>query len=209
MKDRMKFAGQVLILFITLTLVGIFFISGFMSDYVWLNVVLTVVFMAVCAFGSFYTGLQRGTADCKYTKLIEKQIAERSYQPDETEQKKLYHKEKGFVAGGIAGCLGILCALVCLFCFGHVPPILTVITRFVLGIYLCVFQFIPDVGAWIYLPMALLWPALVGIGYLRGPAMWDKTVESIEKAKKDKIRKINREKKKKKQQREQQQNVAK
>ena len=202
MKDRMKFAGSVLILFVTLTLAGIFFISGFMSDYVWLNVILTVVYMLICGGASFYTGLQRGTADCKYTRLIEKQMKERSYQPDENEKQKFFRKEKGFVAGGIAGSLGILAALVCLFCFGHVPSILTVITRFILGTYLCVFQFIPDVGAWIYLPMALLWPALVGIGYLRGPKMWEKTVSSIEKAKKDKLRKINRDRKKKKLQKE-------
>ncbi|GEM_PF-1443126 len=209
MKDRMKFAGQVLILFVTLTLVGVFFISGFMSDYAWLNIILTVVFMLICAAASFYTGLQRGTGDCKYTKLIEKQIAERNYQPDENEKAKFFHKEKGFIAGVIAASPAILIALVCLFCFGSVPTGLTVAARFILGIYLCVFQFIPDVGAWVYLPMSLLWPALVGIGYLYGPKMWDKTVASIEKAKKDKIRKINREKKKKKLQRERQQNVTK
>ena len=73
MKDIAKFAGTTLLLLLTLTLVSLVFIQSFMGDYEWLNIALTVVYSLAVLAAMVYDGLQRGTQDCKYAALMERQ----------------------------------------------------------------------------------------------------------------------------------------
>ena len=99
MKDIAKFAGTTLLLLLTLTLVSLVFIQSFMGDYEWLNIALTVVYSLAVLAAMVYDGLQRGTQDCKYAALMERQQRERGHEITAAERARMYRPAKGWAAG--------------------------------------------------------------------------------------------------------------
>lgn len=198
MKDVLKFSGATLLVLVTLTLVGMVFIQSFMGDYEWLNITLTVVYSLAVIAATLYDGLQRGTQDCKFESLMKKQEKERGYVISPEERARMYQPAKGFIAGLLAASPALLLAIATLFFGSETPLGLTLSVRVALGAFLGIFQYTKDLLPWLYVVVALIYPLCVGLGYLGGPWMWKKQVEMMEKAKKEKRRRVNRRRKVKK-----------
>lgn len=198
MKDILRFAGTTLLMLATLTLVGMIFVQSFMGDYEWLNITITAVYSLLVLAAGFYDGMQRGTQDCKFTSLVQKQQEERNHEITAQESQRMYKPMKGFYAGLLAASLTIILAIVMLFLRGDAALYMTPVIRILLGAFLSVFAYVENLLPWFYLPMALIYPALVGIGYLTGPAMWQRQLKIMEKAKKAKLRRVKRKRKVKK-----------
>ena len=197
MKDTLKFAGASFLMLATLILINMVFVQSLMGDYDWLNLLLTVVYTALVLAAGIYDGLNRGAKDCKFTALMEKQKAERGYQIQPAEAERLYRPAKGVAAALIASAPALALSVASLFFAQHAPVWLTFLTRLCLGEFLGVFQYVEGALPWLYLPLALVYPACISVAYLFGPKLWARQVAQMEKAKREKRRKVNRRKKKK------------
>lgn len=197
MKDILKFAGSSLLMLATLILVNMVFVQSLMGDYDWLNILLTVLFTLIVLAAAVYDGLNRGAKDCKFTAMMEKQKNERGYVMNETEAQRLYKPFKGYAAGLAASVPAIVLSLLSMILAGKNSMMLNVLTRISLGEFLGLFQYMEGALPWAYLPLALVYPALMGTAYLFGPKMWAHQVELMEKAKREKLRKVRRRRKKK------------
>lgn len=197
MKDTLKFAGASFLMLATLILINMVFVQSLMGDYEWLNILLTVVYTALVLAAAIYDGLNRGARDSKFSALMEKQKAERGYQIKPAEVQRMYHPAKGITAGLIASAPAIMLSVIALFFAGNVHTWLTVASRLCLGEFLGLFQYTSDALPYLYLPLSLVYPACVGVAYLFGPKMWARQVAQMEKAKREKRRKVNRRRKKK------------
>ena len=94
MKDILKFTLSAFLMLATLTLVSVVFIQAFMSDYDWINLLLTVLYSLLVVAAALYEGAQRGAKDCKYRNLMQRQMEE--------QQKELEEKEfTASVGGGV------------------------------------------------------------------------------------------------------------
>ena len=94
MKDILKFTLSAFLMLATLTLVSVVFIQAFMSDYDWINLLLTVLYSLLVVAAALYEGVQRGAKDCKYRNLMQRQMEE--------QQKELEEKEfTASVGGGV------------------------------------------------------------------------------------------------------------
>ena len=111
MKDILKFTLSAFLMPATLTLVSVVFIQAFMSDYDWINLLLTVLYSLLVVAAALYEGMQRGAKDCKYRNLMQRQMEERGYVMNAEEASRCYLPYKGFVAGLIASSPSILLAL--------------------------------------------------------------------------------------------------
>jgi hypothetical protein len=198
MKDILKFTGTTLLMLVTLTLVGVVFIQSFMGDYEWLNMTLTAIYSLAVIAAAFWDGLQRGTQDCKFSALMNRQAQERGHEINQGERARMFRPQKGFLAGLLAASPAIVLSVLALIFQGPEHLWSTFVTRIALGAFLGVFQYVEALLPWLYLPVALLYPLCVGVGYLMGPKMWDRQVKLMEKAKKAKRRRVNRKKKAKK-----------
>ena len=197
MKDIAKFAGTTLLLLLTLTLVSLVFIQSFMGDYEWLNIALTVVYSLAVLAAMVYDGLQRGTQDCKYAALMERQQRERGHEITAAERARMYRPAKGWAAGFLGMAPLLLIAVVAVAC-GQEPPVLvTLCVRISQGAVLGIFQYVDGLLPWFYLAAPVVFALCVGIGYMAGPKMWARQVRMMEKAKKEKRRRVARRRKKK------------
>lgn len=197
MKDIAKFAGTTLLLLLTLTLVSLVFIQSFMGDYEWLNIALTVVYSLAVLAAMVYDGLQRGTQDCKYAALMERQQRERGHEITAAERARMYRPAKGWAAGFLGMAPLLLIAVVAVAC-GQEPPVLvTPCVRISQGAVLGIFQYVDSLLPWFYLAAPVVFALCVGIGYMAGPKMWARQVRMMEKAKKEKRRRVARRRKKK------------
>ena len=197
MKDTLKFVGASFLMLATLILVNMVFVQSLMGDYDWLNLLLTAVYTALVLAAAIYDGLNCGSRDCKFTALMEKQKAERGYQIKPEEAQRMYRPAKGITAALIASAPAIVLSVVSLFFADNAPVMLTFLTRLCLGEFLGLFQYVSGALPWLYLPLALIYPACIGVAYLFGPKLWARQVAQMEKAKREKRRKVNRRRKKK------------
>ena len=197
MKDTLKFAGATFLMLATLVLINMVFVQSLMGDYDWLNLLLTVVYTALVLAAAVYDGLNRGAKDCKFTALMEKQKAERGYQIQPAEAERLYRPAKGFTAALIASAPAIVLSVLAMFFPTDASLWITPLVRLSLGEYLGLFQYVEGALPWLYLPLSLVYPAVCGAAYLYGPRLWARQVEKMEKAKRDKLRKVKRRRKKK------------
>ena len=179
----------------TLTLVSVVFIQAFMSDYDWINLLLTVLYSLLVVAAALYEGMQRGAKDCKYRNLMQRQMEERGYVMNAEEASRCYLPYKGFVAGLIASSPSILLALAAVIAGKSAPVWLNIAARISLSAYLSLFQYVEALLPMLFLPLALVYPLCIGLGYLAGPRLWKRQVEQMEKAKREKRRKVNRKKK--------------
>ena len=197
MKDIAKFAGTTLLLLLTLTLVSLVFIQSFMGDYEWLNIALTVVYSLAVLAAMVYDGLQRGTQDCKYAALMERQQRERGHEITAAERARMYRPAKGWAAGFLGMAPLLLIAVVAVACGQEPPVLMTLCVRISQGAVLGVFQYVDGLLPWFYLAAPVVFALCVGIGYMAGPKMWARQVRMMEKAKKEKRRRVARRRKKK------------
>ena len=192
MKDIAKFAGTTLLLLLTLTLVSLVFIQSFMGDYEWLNIALTVVYSLAVLAAMVYDGLQRGTQDCKYAALMERQQRERGHEITAAERARMYRPAKGWAAGFLGMAPLLLIAVVAVAC-GQEPPVLvTLCVRISQGAVLGIFQYVDGLLPWFYLAAPVVFALCVGIGYMAGPKRWARQVRMMEKAKREKRRRVAR-----------------
>ena len=198
MKDILKFTGTTLMMLVTLTLVGMVFNQSFMGDYEWLNMTITVVYSLAVIAAALWDGIQRGTQDCKFSQLMDRQAQERGHEITKAERDRMFQPMKGFLAGLLAASPAVIMAILALFLADTDHLWVTLVTRVTLGAFLGVFQYVDALLPWLYLPVALLYPLCVGVGYLMGPKMWERQRRLMEKAKKAKRRRVNRKKKAKK-----------
>lgn len=197
MKDTLKFAGATFLMLATLVLINMVFVQSLMGDYDWLNLLLTVVYTALVLAAAVYDGLNRGAKDCKFTALMEKQKNERGYQIQPAEAERMYRPAKGVTAALIASAPAIALSVLAMLFTAEAPLWITPLVRLSLGEYLGLFQYIEGALPWLYLPLSLVYPAVCGAAYLCGPRLWAHQVEKMEKAKRDKLRKVRRRRKKK------------
>ena len=195
MKDILKFTLSAFLMLATLTLVSVVFIQAFMSDYDWINLLLTVLYSLLVVAAALYEGAQRGAKDCKYRNLMQHQMEERGYVMNAEEASRCYLPYKGFVAGLIASSPSILLAFAAIIAGKSAPVWLNIAARISLSAYLSLFQYVEALLPMLFLPLALVYPLCIGLGYLAGPRLWKRQVEQMEKAKREKRRKVNRKKK--------------
>ena len=197
MKDIAKFVGTTLLVLLTLTLVSLVFIQSFMGDYDWLNLTMTAVYTLATLAALFYDGLQRGTQDCKYAALMEKQVQERGHVLSDTEKQRMYRPVKGWAAALLSMSPLFILAVVAIAFGGNQPILLTLIVRVAMSAVLGVFQYVEALLPWFYIAVPLVFAVCVGAGYACGPKMWARQVKMMEKAKRDKRRRVSRRRRKK------------
>lgn len=197
MKDILKFAGSSLLMLVTLIMINMVFVQSLVGDYDWLNILLTVIYTLVVLAAAVYDGLNRGAKDCKFTATMERQKEQRGYVVNAVEAQRLYQPAKGYAAGLIASIPAIVLSVLAIIFSGSDGLMLGVLTRISLGEFLGLIQYMDGILPWGYLPLALIYPAVMGTAYLFGPKMWAHQVAQMEKAKREKLRKVRRRKKKK------------
>ena len=198
MKDIVKFALSSLLLMATLTMINMVFVQSLTGDYDWLNALVTVIFVLVVLAAAAYDGVVRGAKDCKYTDRMKKQETERGYVMNKAEEEKLFKPSKGFIAGALAASPAIVMVIICMiFNADGMSWILNFLTRMSIGHFLGIVLYVEELTPWIYLPLALAYPAVLGLAYTFGPKLWVKQQADMEKAKREKRRKVNRRRKKK------------
>ena len=198
MKDTLKFAGSTLLLLVTLIMINMIFVQSLTGDYDWFNILLAVIFTLVVLAAAVYDGLNRGAKDVKYTRMMERQMTERGYVMTEKEKERLFKPSKGFIAGFIAGAPSIVLSILSMILnVDGTNWVMNLLTRTSLGHFLGIFAYAEALTPWIYLPLALVYPLVLGIANTNGPKMWDYQVKQMEKAKREKRRKVNRRRKKK------------
>ena len=160
------------------------------------NAVKWLIIVAVLA-AMVYDGLQRGTQDCKYAALMERQQRERGHEITAAERARMYRPAKGWAAGFLGMAPLLVLAVVAVAC-GQEPPVLvTLCVRISQGAVLGIFQYVDGLLPWFYLAAPVVFALCVGIGYMAGPKMWARQVRMMEKAKKEKRRRVARRRKKK------------
>lgn len=198
MKDILRFAGSTLLMQITLIMINMVFVQTLAGDSDLFNMVLLVIFTLVVLASAVYEGVNRGAKDCKYSKMMERQQAERGYVVSDKEKEKFFKPSKGIAAGMIASAPAIVLSLISMIVNSNDAIWLAFATRISLGEYLGLFSYTEDLVPWIYLPLSLIYPAVMGVAYTFGPKLWARQQEQMEKAKREKRRKVNRRRKKKK-----------
>ena len=198
MKDAIKFAMSSLLMLVTLIMVNMIFVQTLMGDSDLFNAVLAVIFTLVVLAAAAYDGINRGAKDCKYTAMMEKQQRERGYVMNKAEEEKLFNPGKGLIAGLILAAPAVVLSLVCMiFNADGLNWVINFLTRMSLGHFLGVIVYMENLTPWIYLPLALVYPAVLAVAYTFGPKLWEKQLAQMEKAKREKRRKVNRRRKKK------------
>ena len=167
-------------------------LSRFLSVNAW-NTKIGFGFVPVVLAAALYDGLNRGAKDVKYTRMMERQMTERGYVMTEKEKERLFKPSKGFVAGFIAAAPSIaLSVLSMIINIDGTNWVMNLLTRISLGHFLGLFTYMENLTPWLYLPLALVYPVAMGVAYTYGPKMWDYQVQQMEKAKREKRRKVNR-----------------
>lgn len=198
MKDMFKFAVSSLLMLVTLIMINMIFVQTLTGDYDWINVLLAIVFTLIVLAAAFYDGINRGAKDSKYTAMMEKQQRERGYVMSAAESEKLFKPVKGLYAGLIIAAPAVILSVVCMiFNADGMNWVINFLTRLCLGHFLGLFVYVEKLMPWIYLPLSFVYPAVMAVGYTFGPKLWEKQIEQMEKAKREKRRKVNRRRKKK------------
>lgn len=193
MKDVFRFALRAFALLAGGTIITLAFTSAVLSDTAWVAAVMTIVLILAIAYLAFQEGTLKGRKDKMFEASMLRQEQERGLAPTKEERTRFFIPWKGFVGALIAASPMILISIVILFVDKGAQP-MTMILRFVMAIYIGTFNWLDALMPYVYLPLALILPIVMGFGYLYGPRLYEKMLKQIDDSKK----KRRRRKKKKK-----------
>ena len=184
MKDIIKFSLNVLKMYGASVLIALLFSNIVASENTAFRIFGTVATLLVLVALGFFEGGARGEADAQNARILENREKERGIAPTELELQKNFYPWKGFLCGLLGVSPVVLVSL-----FMLVAPLLfsaesvvfawlTVVTRVLLLPYLGLF---PMEGAvtWMYLPVSLIFPLIIGVSYLMGPRRFSKMIKQM------------------------------
>ena len=190
----MKEVGRVALRFLFIMALGdiltMVFAAAVLGDFQWLAILMTVLLLLAIFYVGFLEGASVGRKDRMYQATMEKQEEERGVQPTKEEKSRFFHAQKGFAGAFLAASPGILLSLLMLFLprGGELYATLTPILRLFLGMYLGLYAYIEGLMPYIYLPLALIMPLLMGFSYCYGPKLYDKMMKQLEENKRKRRR---------------------
>lgn len=188
-------------------------------------VVNSLVLVASLTF-CYANGASLGESEITYGELLEKRVA-KGYTPLAEDKAQCYNRKRGVLATLLGMLPWLIMAIVVLVSgkdFVHVvveekpdylfPAVETVVVsthesidvaaRIAFAAFMGWYQFIDAVGPGVldywFLPMSMLYPLAIFVGYLTGPMQHKKKLKMIEEGKKKKLRKIRADQRRKKRQ---------
>ncbi len=182
MKEIIKPALLALSMYGLMVLVAFMFTGTLLADnmfFRWLSFAL--VFALLNGVG-FFEGGTRGEADSAFERRILKREADRGEPPTQEERRRFFKRWKGVAFGLLGLSPVILFALYMFICglSGLLPEgnWQTPVMRILLWPYITLFP--ADISrTWYYLPLSLIFPASIAVGYLMGPKRFAKLLRTI------------------------------
>lgn len=190
MKDILRLAGISLVLMIATSILTLLLTSVILGDIVWLSIAMTVLLLVSILYLSFLEGAVEGRKARMFQVSMERQEKERGLAPTEEEKSRFFKSWKGFAGAGIAALPGILLALFMLLCprTSDLYITMTPVVRIVLSLYMGLFGWAEGLMPYLYLPLALLLPFVIGLGYANGTVFYDRMMKQIEESKRKRRR---------------------
>lgn len=185
MKEVWKIALRSVLVMAAATMLTMAFASAVLADIEWLGAVMTIVLLAVVFYVGFLEGALQGRKDRMYQASMQRQQQERGIEPTPEERTRFYKAWKGFAGAFLAASPGILLSAFMLFVApeSELSGLLTPVVRLVLGVYLGAFGWMEGLMPYAYLPLSLLLPAMIGLGYTYGPVFYEKMMKQIAESK--------------------------
>jgi hypothetical protein len=200
LKDTVKFALTSLGIYMIVVVFSFF--GGTLVDNLFFRIVsFVVVILALLGF-AFFEGGTKGEADSALARRLAKRKEEKGVEPTQDELGRCYKPWKGPVAAFGSMSLFILLALYMLIAPYANWPYLTWQTYLMRGIlfpYATLFP-VPVEGdgnaalsiTWFYLPLTLLYPTAISIGYLMGPKRFAKFLRTMHDNQEKRRRRLNK-----------------
>ena len=191
-----------------------------------LSIVVNSLVLAASLMFCYANGASLGESEITYGELLEKRVA-KGYTPLAEDMAQCYNRKRGVLATLLGMLPWLIMAIVVLVSgkdFVHVvveekpdylfPAAETVVVsthesidvaaRIAFAAFMGWYQFIDAVGPGVldywFLPMSMLYPLAIFVGYLTGPMQHKKKLKMIEEGKKKKLRKIRADQRRKKRQ---------
>lgn len=183
MKDTIKFALNCLMMYGAAVIIALLFSSLVASDNTFFSVLGIIATLLVLVVLAFFEGGSRGEADSAFEKRLQDREKERGEAPTPAERERFYYPWKGAVASLLSVSPLILLSIFML--FYPVPAaedavfIGTVIIRALLWPFLGILSHFSVQQTWIYLPLSLVFPAVVSVGYAMGPKRFSKLLRQM------------------------------
>lgn len=191
-----------------------------------LSIVVNSLVLVASLMFCYANGASLGESEITYGELLEKRMA-KGYTPLVEDKAQCYNRKRGVLATLLGMLPWLIMAIVVLVSgkdFVHVvveekpdylfPAAETVVVsthesidvaaRIAFAAFMGWYQFIDAVGPGVldywFLPMSMLYPLAIFVGYLTGPMQHKKKLKMIEEGKKKKLRKIRADQRRKKRQ---------
>lgn len=190
MKEILRLAGVFLVLMVMGTAITMLLFAAILSDIRWLSVLLTIVLLLSIYYVSFLEGAVEGRKARMFEATMRRQEQDRGVAPTEAEKARFFAPWKGFAAAYIAALPGIVLSILMLFLApgSQLYFDMTPIIRLILSLYMGTFSWLEGLMPYIYLPLSLVLPSIIGLGYLFGPKFYDRMMKQIEESKRKRRR---------------------
>ena len=225
-KATLKMAVRSWLTMIFMAVLVLMFFPALVSGNETLSIVINSLVLVASLTFCYANGASLGESEITYGELLEKRVA-KGYTPLAEDKAQCYNRKRGVLATLLGMLPWLIMAIVVLVSgkdFVHVvveekpdylfPAAETVVVsthesidvaaRIAFAAFMGWSQFIDAVGPGVldywFLPMSMLYPLAIFVGYLTGPMQHKKKLKMIEEGKKKKLRKIRADQRRKKRQ---------